>query len=75
MEQFYEKLKEILEVDSISLDDRIDSFDAWDSLSILSIIGLLDSDFGVRITVNQLEEFDTVKDIVEYIESNKQLAT
>jgi acyl carrier protein len=75
MEQFYEKLKDILEVDSIALDDRIDSFDAWDSLSILSIIALLDSDFGIRITADELDKFETIKDIVEYIGVQKQLAS
>jgi len=75
MEQFYEKLKDILEVDTISLDDRIDSFDAWDSLSVLSIIALLDSDFGIRITADELEKFETIKDIVDYIGVQKQLAS
>jgi acyl carrier protein len=68
MEQFFEKMKEILEVDSIELEDKLDSFDAWDSLSVLSIIALLDSDFGARITANQLEEFESIRDIVDYIE-------
>lgn len=75
MEQFYEKLKDILEVDSIVLDDNLDDFEAWDSLSVLSIIALLDSDYGVRITANQLEEFETVKEIVDYIEINKKLVS
>jgi acyl carrier protein len=72
MEQLFEKLKDILEVDSVVMEDKLEDFDAWDSLSVLSIIALLDSDYGIRVTANQLEEFERIKDIVDYIDKKSE---
>jgi acyl carrier protein len=38
MENFESELCELLETDRISLDDKLIDFDAWDSLTCLSII-------------------------------------
>ena len=42
MEQFLEQIAELLEEDVVNTSDELKSFDAWDSLTILSIIAFAD---------------------------------
>ncbi len=71
MEQFLEKLAEILEVDSVKREDILTEFDEWDSLTLLSIIAAIDSDFNLNISAEQISSFTTVGDLLKYIDSNK----
>lgn len=66
-EELLNKIAEILEVDEISTLDHLNSFDEWDSLTGLSIIALVDSDYNKSLTNDQLKEFVTVEDLVSYI--------
>ena len=40
MEDYISLITEILEEETVELSDELQSFDAWDSLTILSIIAL-----------------------------------
>ena len=42
MENFLNQMAELLEVDSVNPQDEFISFDAWDSLTSLSIIAMAD---------------------------------
>ena len=50
MEQFLEKLADILE-----------DFEEWDSLAILSIISVIGSDYNKTVTVNDIKKAKTIK--------------
>lgn len=65
-EELLEKIAEILEVDNIVGSEELMSFDEWDSLTALSIIALMDSDYGKLLTNDQIKEFKTINDIVEF---------
>lgn len=69
-EEILEKLAEILEEDSISLTQELESFDEWDSLTTLSLIAMADSDYNISLTTEIVEQFVTVKDVIEYIIKN-----
>ena len=69
MEKFKTSLTEILEVDKIELDDELDSFDAWDSLTILSIIALCESDYKVVVSAEEIEHSETVNGLKDLIMS------
>ena len=69
MENFKSSLAEILEVDSVNLNDELDSFDAWDSLTILSIIALCESDYKVVVSAEEIEHSETVNGLKELVES------
>ena len=71
-EEILEKLAEILEEDSISLTQELESFDEWDSLTTLSLIAMADSDYNISLTNEIVEQFVTVKDVLEYIIKNAQ---
>ncbi|MBQ4123741.1 acyl carrier protein [bacterium] len=60
MEQFEEKLAGILEVDELNDNDILEEFEEWDSLSILSIIALFNSEFGKTISVADVREAKTI---------------
>jgi acyl carrier protein len=62
-----EQIAEILEVDTVTLDDELSCFDEWDSLTVLSIIALVDSDYNKTLSHNQLKQFVIVGDLVSFI--------
>ena len=66
-QELLDKLAEILEVDMVSLVDELESFDEWDSLTALSIIALADSDYNKKLTNDQLKEFKSIDDLVNFI--------
>ena len=49
MEKFELKLLDIFEVDKINDTDVLECFDEWDSLTILTLIATVDSDFGFQM--------------------------
>lgn len=69
-EELLEKLAEILEEETINETDELESFDEWDSLTTLSLIAMADSDYSVTLSNEKVEEFVTVKDVVDYITQN-----
>lgn len=63
MDNFYELIAEILEVDVVTPEQELESFDCWDSLTILSIIAMLDESFGKKSTSEGISDCKTVGDI------------
>ncbi len=72
MNNINEKLIDILEVDHLSTTDVLQEFDSWDSLTSLSIIAMIDSDYNLNLTAEQLLTFKTVGDLIEYVKSNSK---
>jgi acyl carrier protein len=66
-EKLLEKIAEILEVEAITDQEELNSFDEWDSLTALSIIALVDSDYNKTLSNDQLKQFETVGDLVTFI--------
>lgn len=71
MENFLEQMAELFEVDEVNLQDEVISFDAWDSLTGLSIIALADDEYGVTITANDILEAKTIEGLYELFNSKK----
>ena len=71
MENFLRETKEILEVDAVHLDDELNSFDIWDSLTILSIIALCDAEYNISLTADEINDSKTIKGLKELIESRQ----
>jgi acyl carrier protein len=67
MNNFKNQITELLEVDNVDVDDILKEFDAWDSLTALSIIALCDSDYGIKITANELSKTVTIKDLFDLL--------
>jgi acyl carrier protein len=71
MDAFLEKLVEILEVDSVGDQDVLADFDAWDSLTQLSIIALVNEMYGITISAMELKNVVTIKGIKDLVENKK----
>lgn len=62
-------LEEMMELDPDTLkeDTLLDDLAEWDSMAALSLIVLLDENFGKKLTAAQIKEFRTVKDLLTYM--------
>ena len=69
MEDFEKAISEILEVDSIESNDYLESFDAWDSLTILSIIAFCDSEYKVSLSADEINKSETIKGLKKLVKS------
>jgi len=69
MENFIEAISEILEEETVELNNELESFEAWDSLTVLSIIAICDSDYGVALSAEEIESSGTILGLRELIES------
>jgi acyl carrier protein len=65
-----EMLEEMLELEEGSLKENtvLNSLDEWDSVSALSLIVLLDEEFGKTIAGKDIKELKTVKDILNLMD-------
>lgn len=63
MNAYLVKMADLLESEEVNSDDVLESFDCWDSLTILSIIAMLDEDYAKTITSEQITDCKTVGDI------------
>ncbi len=71
MDKYLEFLKELLEEENINQSDVLTSFEAWDSLTILSIIASADEQFNITINSKEILEANTVGGLIDLINSKK----
>ncbi|MBR3136976.1 MAG: acyl carrier protein [Clostridia bacterium] len=59
-------LEDMLELDEgdLTLDKELDDIDEYDSMAKLSLIVLMEDEFGVKLTGDMIKGFETVGDIV-----------
>jgi acyl carrier protein len=67
-DRFYDSLAEILETDKVKDEDVLHQFDAWDSLTKLSIIAMADSEYRTILSARELDNFETVGELKAYLE-------
>lgn len=63
-------IEEILDVEegSLTAETPLDSVEEWDSIARLSLIAMLDDEFGKSISSKELKALRTVADILAYME-------
>lgn len=71
MDNFLEQMAEIMEVDTVNPTDELASFEAWDSLTTLSIIALADDDYGVSLTNDEIINAKTIEGLQSLISDKK----
>ena len=71
MEDFLTLIAEILEEESVEPSDELQSFEAWDSLTILSIIAICDSEYNTPLSAEEIENSNTILGLRELIESKR----
>jgi acyl carrier protein len=63
-------LEDMLELDEGKLkeDTKLSELEGWDSMAKISLIVLLDDEFGKKLSAEDIKKFDTIKDILNFIE-------
>lgn len=63
-------MKEIFELEQIAESDVLRDYDLWDSLSVISLLAFIDSEWGVTLDAEDITEVNTVGDLWNFIETH-----
>lgn len=63
--EFLVELEDILQREEPCKEtDNLNSYEEWDSLSKMAIMAYYDKNFGVKLTLKDLKEVNTVTDLI-----------
>lgn len=71
MNEFLEKIAKVLEVDKVSENDDLKTFPQWDSLTVLSVIAMLDADYAVNLRAADIQEAASAGALWKLVQSKK----
>lgn len=74
MKEFIEKFAEIFDdVDPtfLSGDIKFREMDDWDSIAGLSVIGMIDEEYGVTLNADDMKACKTIEDLYNKVQSKK----
>ena len=72
MEKLTSKLSEIFEVENIDINLKFSELEEWDSLTRLTLLAMLDSDYNINLTDSDLIKFENIKEFCDYVINNKR---
>ncbi len=69
VDEFIEKLKEILELQDVELGEETNlrDLEEYDSLAVLSIIAMVDENFGRKLSGQNFQSITTVRSLMKLI--------
>lgn len=67
MEELVKKLQDLMEVDDLDVTKAFSDYEEWDSLTGLSILALLDSDYHQSMTVKEILSFKSIDDFCKAV--------
>jgi acyl carrier protein len=67
-------LAEALEMEAsrIKPEDTFRNFESYSSLTELSVLAMLDSDFGVEIEMEKFNKYITVRDLIKLVSNHSE---
>lgn len=71
MNEFLAKIAEILEVETVKETDDLKSFQQWDSLAVLSVIAMLDANYGVNLRAADLQAAESAGALWALVQQRK----
>ena len=71
MEILTEQMLEIFEIDAISPEVVLRDLELWDSLSVISLLAVLDDTYGINIEATELVDVVTVADLYLFTEQRR----
>ncbi len=71
MNEFLTKIASILEVENVKETDELKGFPQWDSLSVLSVIAMLDAGYGVNLRAAEFGPLKTAGDLWHLVQGKK----
>jgi acyl carrier protein len=72
MDKLVKKIENIFEIKKINLKKKFSDLKNWDSLTRLSIIAFLDSDYKIILKNSDLDKFDSIETFCNYVIKNKR---
>ena len=70
MEKFLKNVMEILDIEKkIEPETRLDAIEEWDSLSIVSLLAMVNVEYGKTMRVSDFKEAVTFQDLYDIIAS------
>ena len=63
---------DILDAETVKPEDVLRDFSEWDSLSVLSVLAMADSNYGVTITPEEIRSVMTAGDLAALIEKKQK---
>lgn len=62
---FLVELEDILQrEDPCNINDNLDDYEEWDSLSKMSVMAYYDKNFGIKLSLSDLKNVTTVADLI-----------
>ena len=73
IEKFIIQLEDVFEKDASSIiaSDTFRDYDEWDSLSVLSLVAMLEDEYGVIIPRDKFDAIKTVQGLFDYVKNNQ----
>ena len=68
MNEFIEKFKEALDIEGeYDLTVELEDFKEWDSMGYISIMSMIDEEYGKEVNADQLKACKTLADLYELV--------
>jgi len=71
MNDFLKKVADIIELESLNETDNLKDFPQWDSLAILSVIAMLDADYGINLQAADIRRVNTAGELWKLVQSKR----
>ena len=72
IKEFIEKFSEAIECETaLSPNTEFHNLEEWSSLAYLSVIALLDEEYGVQIEMNEFRNIRTIEELYKKVETVK----
>lgn len=74
MNEFIEKFADIfddIDVSSLNGDTKFRDLEDWDSIAGLSVIGMVDEEYGVTFNADDMRACKTIEDLYNMVQSKK----
>ena len=74
IEQFiedFENAVEDVEPGTLGAETIFKSIEQWDSLSVLTVIAMLDAEYDIRLKARELKEAETLRDLFSIVKKRK----
>lgn len=68
MNEFIEKFKEALDIeDEFDINAELEEFEEWDSMGYISVMSMIDEEYGKEVDADQLKACKTLADLYELV--------
>jgi acyl carrier protein len=71
MNEFLKQVATVLELEEVKPDDNLKAFPQWDSLAVLSVIAMLDANYGVNLRAADFGPVQSAADLWTLVQAKK----